>query len=39
VACQDARADEPRIADFRAWLRAEAEAEGVLPEQHTAAAE
>src|SRR6056297_4117039 len=39
VACQDARADEPRIAAFRAWLRAEAEAEGVLPEQNAAAAE
>lgn len=39
VACQEARADEPRIAAFREWLRAEAEAEGVLPEHHPQAAE
>jgi len=39
VACQEARAGEPRIAAFCAWLRAEAEAEGVLPEDHPHAAE
>jgi LysR family glycine cleavage system transcriptional activator len=39
VACQEARANEPRIAAFRAWLHAEAETEGVLPEQHRQAAE
>lgn len=39
VTCQESRADEPRIADFRRWLRAEAEAEGVLPGQHRDAAE
>jgi len=39
VACPEARADEPRIAAFRAWLRAEAEAEGVLPAGHPQAAE
>jgi LysR family glycine cleavage system transcriptional activator len=39
VACQEARADEPRIAAFRQWLRAEAEAEGVLPAGHPQAAE
>jgi LysR family glycine cleavage system transcriptional activator len=39
VACQEARADESRIAAFRAWLRAEAEAEGVLPAGHPQAAE
>lgn len=31
VACLETRADEPRIAAFRRWLRAEAEAEGVMP--------
>jgi LysR family transcriptional regulator, glycine cleavage system transcriptional activator len=39
VTCQVARAEEPRIAAFRRWLRAEAEAEGVLPEHHRMAAE
>lgn len=39
VTCQLARAEEPRIAAFRHWLRAEAAAEGVLPEQIRAAAE
>ncbi len=39
VACQEARAEEPRIAAFRRWLRAEAEAEGVLPELRQRAAE
>ena len=39
VACQVARAEEPRIAAFRRWLRAEAETEGVLPEHHQSAAE
>jgi LysR family glycine cleavage system transcriptional activator len=39
VACQEARAEEPRIAAFRQWLRAEAEREGVLPEHHHKAAE
>jgi LysR family transcriptional regulator, glycine cleavage system transcriptional activator len=39
VACQVARAEEPRIAAFRRWLRAEAEAEGVLPEHRQLAAE
>ncbi|SFQ08017.1 LysR substrate-binding domain-containing protein [Tranquillimonas alkanivorans] len=39
VACQEARAEEPRITAFRAWLRAEAEAEGVLPGRHSNAAE
>jgi LysR family transcriptional regulator, glycine cleavage system transcriptional activator len=39
VACQEARAEEPRIAAFRRWLRAEAEVEGVLPEHHQMAAE
>lgn len=31
VACPDYRADEPRIAAFRHWLRAQAEADGVVP--------
>lgn len=39
MACQDSRADEPRIAAFRHWLRAEANAEGVLPASHRQAAE
>jgi len=39
VACQEARADEPRIAAFREWLRGEAEAEGVLPAGQPEAAE
>ena len=39
VACQEARAEEPRIAAFRRWLRAEAEMEGVLPEHPRMAAE
>jgi len=39
VACQEARADEPRIAAFREWLRGEAEAEGVLPAGQPQAAE
>ena len=39
VTCQVARAEDPRIAAFRRWLRAEAEAEGVLPEHHRMAAE
>ncbi len=39
VSCPEARADEPRIAAFRAWLRTEAEAGRVLPEHHTEAAE
>ncbi len=39
VACQEARADEPRITAFREWLRAEAEAEGVLPAGQPQAAE
>ncbi len=39
VACQDARADEPRVAAFRQWLRAEAETEAVLPACYREAAE
>ncbi|SEP26446.1 LysR family transcriptional regulator, glycine cleavage system transcriptional activator [Salinihabitans flavidus] len=39
VACQEARADEPRIAAFRRWLCAEAKAEGVLPAGQPQAAE
>lgn len=39
VACQEARADEPRIAAFREWLRGEADAEGVLPVGQPQAAE
>ena len=39
VACQEARADEPRIAAFREWLRGEAEADGVLPAGQPEAAE
>ncbi|WP_323766406.1 LysR substrate-binding domain-containing protein [Marinovum sp.] len=39
VACPDARADEARIAAFRHWLRAEAEAEGVVPQHLPQAAE
>ncbi|MEY8842856.1 LysR substrate-binding domain-containing protein [Cribrihabitans sp. XS_ASV171] len=39
VACPETRAGEPEIAAFRAWLRAEAEAEGVLPEYYRPAAE
>ena len=34
VACPESRAREPRIAAFRHWLRAEANAEGVAPRQH-----
>jgi len=39
IACPEARADEPRIAAFRRWLRAEAESEGVTPDQIPHAAE
>lgn len=39
VACQEARANEPRIAAFREWLRGEADAEGVLPVGQPQAAE
>lgn len=39
IACPEARADDPRIAAFRHWLRAEAAAEGVMPEQLHEAAE
>lgn len=39
VACQESRAQEPRIARLRAWLHAEAAAEGVAPLTDRAAAE
>lgn len=39
IACPEARAEEARIAAFRHWLRAEAEAEGVVPERLFHAAE
>jgi len=39
VTCLETCSDEPRIAAFRHWLRAEAEIEGVLPQRHQAAAE
>lgn len=39
IACPEARAHEPRIAAFRRWLRAEAEAEGVVPLNRPQAAE
>ncbi len=39
IASPVSRADEPRIAAFRHWLRAEAEAEGVIARQHSQAAE
>lgn len=31
VACQETRADEPRIAAFRRWIRDEAQADGAFP--------
>lgn len=39
VACPEARAGEPRIAAFRDWLRAEAEAEGAVPDSVSQVAE
>ena len=39
VACPKARADEPRMAAFRRWLRTEAESEGVTPDRIPHAAE
>ena len=39
IACPEARADEPRIAAFRHWLRAEAMADGVMPKQPSHAAQ
>ncbi len=39
VACLEGRADEDRISAFRSWLRAEAAAEGVLPDGSFAVAE
>jgi len=39
IACPEARADEPRIAAFRRWLRTEAESEGVTPDRIPHAAE
>lgn len=39
IACPEARADAPRLAAFRHWLRAEAAAEGVLPGHPSQAAE
>lgn len=39
IACSEARADEPRIAAFRRWLHAEAEAAGVVPADLPQAAE
>lgn len=39
IACPEARADEPRMAAFRRWLRTEAESEGVTPDQIPHAAE
>ncbi|EPX83848.1 LysR substrate-binding domain-containing protein [Salipiger mucosus] len=39
VACQETRANDPRISAFREWLRQEADAEGILPEPHARAAE
>ncbi len=39
VACPASRADDPQIAAFRSWLRAEADAEGVLPSDYRPAAE
>ncbi|SFE65043.1 LysR substrate-binding domain-containing protein [Roseivivax sediminis] len=39
IATPEARADDERIAAFRYWLRAEAEAEGVVPELLPEAAE
>lgn len=39
IACPEGRAEEARIAAFRHWLRAEARAEGVMPQQLPQAAE
>lgn len=39
IACQDHRADEDRIAAFRAWLIAEAQSEGIHPQRLPQAAE
>ena len=39
IACPETRADDPRIAAFRHWLRAEAAAEGIMPQQLHEAAE
>ncbi|RBI69894.1 LysR family transcriptional regulator [Roseovarius sp. TE539] len=39
IACPEIRADDPRIAAFRHWLRAEAAAEGIMPQQLHEAAE
>ena len=39
IATPQAKAEQPRIAAFRHWLRREAEAEGVVPQHHTEAAE
>jgi LysR family glycine cleavage system transcriptional activator len=39
IACPEAHADEPRIAAFRHWLRAEAAADGVTPDHFPYAAE
>ncbi|MBJ3762496.1 LysR family transcriptional regulator [Maribius pontilimi] len=39
IACPEARADDARIAAFRHWLRSEAEADEVTPEQLSQAAE
>ena len=39
IACVESRADDPQIAAFMDWLRSEAAAEGVMPEQLHQAAE
>ena len=39
IATPQAKAEQPQIAAFRHWLRREAEAEGVVPQHHTEAAE
>ena len=39
IACPEPRAHDPRIAAFRHWLRAEAEAAGVVPQHLPRAAE
>lgn len=39
MSCKSTRAEEPQIAAFRHWLRAEAVAENVLPDQYRQAAE
>lgn len=39
IACPEERADDPRIAALRHWLRTEAEAEGLVPEHLFHAAE